>query len=85
MYNSSNLETTLPWTSLDRDLPIFRLMWKLLISCSFTFDKVGKLGDYTKLAIAGFGAIISIKRLSYSLILDKTVYYAASFYDLFVS
>lgn len=85
LYNSSNLETTLAWTSLDRELPVFRVMWKLLIGCCFIFDKAQKLSDYTKIAIGGVGAFIAIKRLSYALILDKSVYLAASFYDLCIS
>ncbi|TNV87993.1 hypothetical protein FGO68_gene6410 [Halteria grandinella] len=85
LYNSTNLESKMPWTSLDRDIPVFRLIWKILLTCSFVFDKSGKLSDFTKLGAAGLGGIISVKRLSYALVLDKTVFNATAFYDLCIS
>lgn len=85
MYNSSNLETSLPWGSLDLELANMRAIWKFLLSISFIFNKSGDVMPYTRLGAFFIGMIIAIKRLANPVVLDRSVFFASSFYDLFVS
>lgn len=47
LYNSSNLETDLPWGSLDPELANLRTLWKFYLSLTFIFDKSGAYEAYT--------------------------------------
>lgn len=82
LYNSTNLESDLPWGSLDTDLSNMRAMWKLFLSAAFMFDKAGNYSPYTRLAAFGIGMVISVKRLTSPVVLVESVFLANSFYDL---
>lgn len=85
LYNSSNLESDLPWGSLDTDLANFRTLWKFYLSMAFIFDKPGNYAPYTRLGAFAIGMAISFKRLASPVVLDQSVFYANAFYDLCAS
>lgn len=83
LYNSCHLETKLPWASLERKLPLINVVFKLVISFTFVFDKRGTILPYARLLLSFIGGVVAFKRLGFSVLLDPYIFYASSFYDNF--
>lgn len=42
LFSSNNFDTSLPWGSLKRNVPLFKVILKLVISANFTFNKIAQ-------------------------------------------
>jgi hypothetical protein len=85
IYTSCNFETDIPWAQLDRKVQLLKVIWKLVITFAFTFDKYGKLRAETGMVCFFIGAIICYKRLTTGLLFHKSVQYAIASYDIIIT
>lgn len=81
LYASNNFESTLPWSSMERRLTILRVLYKLVITTCFVFDKRGETRGYVGLVCFCLCAIIIFKRCTSALIFRKSVFFATIFYE----
>lgn len=59
-----------------------KVVWKLLISGFFIIDKANSIRKYTHLISFIVGCYIIFRRLRHTLVTDKSVLYASTFYDM---
>ena len=62
-----------------------KVIWKVVITFAFAFDKYGNYRAETGLASFIIGSIICYKRLTTGIFFDKTVYYASASYDIMIT
>ena len=66
---------------MERRLTILRVLYKLVITTCFVFDKEGKTRGYVGLICFCICAIILIKRCTSALIFKRSVFFATLFYE----
>ena len=81
LYASNNFESTLPWSSMERRLIILRVLYKLVITTCFVFDKEGKIRGYVGFICFCICAVILFKRCTSALIFKRTVFFATVLYE----
>ena len=81
LYASNNFESTRPWSSMERRLIILRVLYKLVITTCFVFDKEGKTRGYVGFVCFCICAIILFKRCTSALIFKRTVFFATVLYE----
>jgi hypothetical protein len=81
LYASNNFESTLPWSSMERRLIILRVLYKLVITTCFVFDKEGKIHGYVGFICFCICAVILFKRCTSALIFKRTVFFATVLYE----
>jgi len=81
LYASNNFESTLPWSSMERRLTILRVLYKLVITTCFVFDKEGKTRGYVGFICFCICALILFKRTTSALIFKRSVFFATLFYE----
>lgn len=59
--------------------------WKFLLSLSFIFDKAGSQLAFVRVGSFLLGMVVSLKRLATAVVVDRYIFYAQSFYDLFAA
>jgi hypothetical protein len=62
-----------------------KVVWKVVITFAFAFDKYGKYRGETGLTSFLIGLLICYKRLTTGIFFDKSVYYASASYDLMIT
>ena len=66
---------------MERRLTILRVLYKLVITTCFVFDKKGEIRGYVGLVCFCLCAIIIFKRCTSALIYKRSVYYATIIYE----
>lgn len=85
VYTSCNLETTIPWGSLDHSRGVLRVLWKILIVFSFMLDKQAQYKIETDLACFALGAVISHRCIFRASFFSKNIYFASAACDFLVT
>lgn len=85
VYTSCNLETTIPWGSLDHSRGVLRVLWKILIVFSFMLDKQAQFKVETDLACFALGALICHRTIYRSSFFDEAIYLTSSICDFLVT
>lgn len=85
IYNSCDFETNIPWASVEDTHSHARVIWKLIISFGFMFDKAGVYRQIVNFVCAAFGLLISYHRLTSAQIFNRTVHYLSVASDLLAS
>jgi hypothetical protein len=70
IYTSSNYETKIPWGQLDRQTQLIKVIWKLLMTIGFVFDKYGRVKNEIGIACFILGLIICYKRFKSGIIFE---------------
>ena len=82
LYTSNSFESTLPWSSLERNLVLARILVKIIYASFFVFDKQGKIKGVVNIVCVFLLSIIIYKRMTSALIFKAKVYYAMIFYEV---
>ncbi|TNV87948.1 hypothetical protein FGO68_gene15622 [Halteria grandinella] len=85
IYNSCDFETSIPWASVEDSHSHARVIWKLIISFGFMFDKAGEYRQIVSFISAAFGLLISYHRLTSAQIFNRSVHYLSVASDLLAS
>jgi hypothetical protein len=62
---------------------MLQAVFKLAISFSFMFDKQLALSPYIRLSLVFVSGLIAFRRAGFSILIDRYVFYIATFYENF--
>lgn len=75
VYTTCIFVSDIPWASIDREISYVRIVWKLLISFGFMFDKFGNTRQEIDLVCGLIGLYIIWRRVSVGVIYHRGIYY----------
>lgn len=84
LFTSRNFDAKVPWATFDPQVPLFKIMMKLILACSLIFDKRGRIVGYVYVICSLILQLNTFKRFTTALIYKESVYYAAVCYDTFM-
>lgn len=76
MYTTSNFVSSIPWAAIDSDATYTNIVWKLIISFGYIFDKAGSHRQELDIVCFLLGIYITIKRALYGITFNRGVHYA---------
>ena len=82
LYTSCNFRKDLPWSCIDQGITFIKVLWKLVISLAFMFDKDSYYHKELGLACAVIGLIVVFRRLHSAIIFNTTIYFMQTFYEI---
>lgn len=81
MYTSNNFESKVPWSSLEKNMAMTKVLLKLILSACFVFDKKALIKGEVSIVVFIVMAFIIYKRMTSDLIFNAGIYYALIFYE----
>ncbi|TNV87907.1 hypothetical protein FGO68_gene9941 [Halteria grandinella] len=81
LYSSNNFQTNVPWGSLERNITLFKVLYKLVIAVSFTMNKTGTQGGEVHLICFFIAGFLLYKRCTSAFFLDPLIQFAAIQYE----
>ena len=82
LYTSNNFESVLPWSGIERKIVMLKVVYKLVLSSCFIFDKSGSNRALIGLISAILCGILAYKRYYSALIFRRSVFNATLFYEV---
>ncbi|TNV87875.1 hypothetical protein FGO68_gene16168 [Halteria grandinella] len=76
VYTASTFTYSIPWAAIDSDVTFFTILWKLIISFGYIFDKYGSHREELDLVCFLLGFYISIKRAFFGITFHRGLHYA---------
>jgi hypothetical protein len=73
----------LPWSGIERRIIMLKVVYKLVLTACFVFDKSGSSRGQVGLVSAILCCVLAIKRYKSALLFKASVFYATLFYDVF--
>lgn len=71
LFTSRNFESEVPWGSLDPNIEVLKIALKIVVSATFTFDKVGKSTGFIQLLCSAILILVLYNRFTRAAIYTK--------------
>jgi hypothetical protein len=80
-YSSRTFENDVPWGSLEVKYGFLKLVLKLILTCSFVFDKQANVQGYVHIICSLISALIVFNRVTRSIIIQDAVHKTMLIYE----
>jgi hypothetical protein len=85
LFNSTSFDNDVPWSSLQADFDLLKLVVKLIQSAGFVFDKQGNYLGYINVICFALNSGIVFSRVTRAVMIHRSVYYATLMYESMLS
>jgi hypothetical protein len=76
VYTTCTFSEDIPWAAIHCDATYVRVLWKLVISLSFMFDKFGDKRQAVDIVCFIIGSYVTYRRVAVGIVYNRSVHYA---------